>query len=274
VPTRLRVRGPLVIVFAPRLRVERRRTGASAASDSGLVTKAKCRTRWKILPNAGRKGDFALGRLRYHSSYDRGELPLALGDRREQGRPPLHWAIEPGSLVLTPEPIETIIDIDSDEVFNLPFLLAISIGDWKISPEQGARLRQYFERGGFLLVDDFHNEREWGKLHGRHASIDPAAEAEELAAEDPAFHVIFDLSERRPCSWRQRGFTGPVLSGGGTVPHWRADPGLQGPHDGGDFVHQDIGDGWEFADDPYYPERFSSEAIRIGTSYAVYAMTH
>jgi len=38
--------------------------------------------------------------------------------------------------------------------------------------------------------------------------------------------------------------------------------------------NQDLGDGWEFADDPYYPERISTEAIRIGTSYAVYAMTH
>ena len=38
--------------------------------------------------------------------------------------------------------------------------------------------------------------------------------------------------------------------------------------------NQDIGDGCEFADDPEYPERQSSEAIRLGTNYAVYAMTH
>jgi hypothetical protein len=36
----------------------------------------------------------------------------------------------------------------------------------------------------------------------------------------------------------------------------------------------DIGDGWEFADVPDYPERFSSEAIRLGINYAIYAMTH
>jgi hypothetical protein len=38
--------------------------------------------------------------------------------------------------------------------------------------------------------------------------------------------------------------------------------------------NQDMGDGWEFADDPGYPEKFSSEAIRLGVNYAVYAMTH
>ena len=38
--------------------------------------------------------------------------------------------------------------------------------------------------------------------------------------------------------------------------------------------NQDVGDGWEFADDPSYPEKFASQAIRIGTNYVVYAMTH
>jgi hypothetical protein len=38
--------------------------------------------------------------------------------------------------------------------------------------------------------------------------------------------------------------------------------------------NQDMGDGWEFADIPDYPERLSSAAIRLGTNYVVYAMTH
>ncbi len=51
------------------------------------------------------------------------------------------------------KPIETILDIDSDQLFDYPFLLAISAGDWELTPEQAARLRKYFdcsgiERGG------------------------------------------------------------------------------------------------------------------------------
>ena len=38
--------------------------------------------------------------------------------------------------------------------------------------------------------------------------------------------------------------------------------------------NMDVGDGWEFADDPSYPERFASEAIRLGVNYVLYAMTH
>ena len=35
-----------------------------------------------------------------------------------------------------------------------------------------------------------------------------------------------------------------------------------------------INDAWEYADDPHYPEKASSLAMRIGTNYIVYSMTH
>ena len=36
----------------------------------------------------------------------------------------------------------------------------------------------------------------------------------------------------------------------------------------------DLGDAWQYADDPQYPERFAAQALRIGVSYVVYSMTH
>ena len=38
--------------------------------------------------------------------------------------------------------------------------------------------------------------------------------------------------------------------------------------------NSDIGDSWEWADDPRYDEKFSALGIRIGVNYIVYAMTH
>jgi hypothetical protein len=38
--------------------------------------------------------------------------------------------------------------------------------------------------------------------------------------------------------------------------------------------NMDLGDSWEHADDPYYPERFSALGMRIGINYVVYSMTH
>ena len=36
----------------------------------------------------------------------------------------------------------------------------------------------------------------------------------------------------------------------------------------------DLGDSWEWADNPQYEERFSALGFRIGINYIVYAMTH
>ena len=38
--------------------------------------------------------------------------------------------------------------------------------------------------------------------------------------------------------------------------------------------NSDVGDSWEWADDPRYPEKFSDLGIRIGVNDVVYAMTH
>ena len=36
--------------------------------------------------------------------------------------------------------------------------------------------------------------------------------------------------------------------------------------------NSDLGDAWEWADAPHYPEKFSGLAIRIGVNYVVYAI--
>jgi hypothetical protein len=38
--------------------------------------------------------------------------------------------------------------------------------------------------------------------------------------------------------------------------------------------NMDLGDSWEHADNPVYPERFSALGLRIGVNYIAYAMTH
>jgi hypothetical protein len=38
--------------------------------------------------------------------------------------------------------------------------------------------------------------------------------------------------------------------------------------------NSDVGDSWEWADSPTYPEKFSALGIRLGVNYVVYSMTH
>lgn len=225
-------------------------------------------------PDVGRKGEFVLGRLRYRSPMD---------GRRFGGY--ARWGIDANkcdrifiSTVkrltrIDVEPIETIMDIDSDDMFSSPFLLAISVGDWELSPSQAQRLGEYLRRGGFLLVDDFHNEREWANFMAGIHQMNLPNDPEELTDTTPAFHVLFDLKERIRVPG-QNVVHGSQIERGGTVPHWRGIMDENGRMMVAISFNQDMGDGLEFADDPDYPERFAAQAIRLGTNYAVYAMTH
>ena len=38
--------------------------------------------------------------------------------------------------------------------------------------------------------------------------------------------------------------------------------------------NMDLGDSWEHADNPVYPEKYSALGLRIATNYIVYAMSH
>ena len=38
--------------------------------------------------------------------------------------------------------------------------------------------------------------------------------------------------------------------------------------------NSDLGDSWEWADFPGYPEEYSALGVRVGVNYLVYAMSH
>ena len=134
-------------------------------------------------------------------------------------------------------------------------------------------MRNYFDRGGFLVVDDFHGEPEWQNFAQGIARIVPNSTIVELKDEDTIFHTVYDLTERYQVS-------GLNIVGGrpyeryGFVPHWRGVMDEKGRVQVAICFNMDIGDSWEWADHPQYPERLSSLGLRMGVNYVMYAMTH
>lgn len=224
-------------------------------------------------PDVDRKGEFSPGRLRYRSPMDRyGGRYFRWGIDVNKGDRILISILRRLTRIDT-APIESIVDVSSDEIFDHPWLLAGSVGDWVLQPEEARRLRRYFDRGGFLMVDDFHNDREWGNFMAGIHQIDPNAQVDELSDEDPVFHVVYNMDKRI----RVPGANvvhGDQIERGGTIPHWRAIRDSRGRIMVAICFNMDVGDGWEFADDPEYPEKYASEAIRLGVNYVLYAMAH
>ncbi|SRR5579884_439577 len=163
---------------------------------------------------------------------------------------------------------------DGDDVYYWPWLCAGEVGDWKLTQAQAQKLREYLLRGGFLMLDDFWGTPEWERFEETMKVVFPDRPIVEIDDRDPIFHAVYDLDDRYqiPGQWALR--RGTTYRNDGAVPHWRAIYDDRGRIMVAIAFNSDIGDSWEWADDPSYPERYSALGIRLGVNYVVYAMTH
>ncbi len=163
---------------------------------------------------------------------------------------------------------------DGDDVFNWPWLCAGEMGDWKLTDAQAAKLREYLLRGGFLMLDDFWGTPEWDRFQESMRRVFPDRPIVEIEDGNAIFHSVYDLDERYqiPGTWAIR--RGTTYRNDGSVPHWRGILDDQGRVMVAMAFNSDVGDSWEWADDPHYPEKYSELGIRLGVNFVVYSMTH
>jgi hypothetical protein len=170
---------------------------------------------------------------------------------------------------------EQVVDANSDDLYNWPWIYIEDAGGWRLTESQAARLREYLLRGGFLMADDSHGDSEWQVLLDGMHMIFPDRPIEELANEDEIFHVAYNLDDRVQIPgtryiWGRRWSYGLD----GATPKWRAIRDDKGRIMIAICHNSDVGDAWEWADSPQYPERAASLAYRIGINYILYGMTH
>ncbi len=58
------------------------------------------------------------------------------------------------------------------------------------------RLREYLDRGGFLMVDDFHGTFQWEGFMESMRRVYPDRPVVDLPVTEEVFHVLYDLIER------------------------------------------------------------------------------
>ncbi|SRR5581483_2500269 len=169
---------------------------------------------------------------------------------------------------------EQVVDLDTDEIYNWPWIYAVEVGHWNLTDAECARLREYLLRGGFLMVDDFHGTYEWEVFMQSMARVFPDRPVVEIDDKDAIFHVLYDLDERVQVPGIQYWYTGRIFEKDGVTPHWRAIYDDKNRIMVAICFNQDNGDAWEWADSPRYPEKYASQAYRMGINYIIYAMTH
>jgi hypothetical protein len=168
----------------------------------------------------------------------------------------------------------TALRLDDDAIFDHPFLYAVEVGGWLLSDEEVARLREYLDRGGFLMVDDFHGSAEWEGFMASMRRVYPDRPVVELSTSDEVFHVVYDLIDRPQIPSIYGAMTGRTWERDGYTPHWRGIYDANGRLAVVINFNMDLGDAWEHADSPQYPQPLTALAYRYAINYLLYSMSH
>lgn len=164
---------------------------------------------------------------------------------------------------------------DDDDVFNWPFLFAGRTTSIDLTDEMVVKLREYLDRGGFLICDDMWGRDEHQAVLDLAERLYPNRELAELDNDSLVMHTLFDLNNRYQIigQWgRGNGFR--PLDGVSYDPHWRGAFDAKNRMVMAAWLNSDTGDSWEWADDPSYPEHYSALGFRIVINHIAYAMTH
>ena len=173
------------------------------------------------------------------------------------------------------------VSLTDDRIFDYPWIYATQTGWWGLSDAECARLREYLLRGGFLVVDDFWGDEQWTIFAQTMERVLPGHAIEKLSEDDSVMHVLYDILEKDRTfipgtRHLRRGAGGQieVQQPPGSTPDWLA---IYDDHKRMVVAvnfNTDVGDAWEYADAPEYPEAMTALAYRYGVNYLVYAMTH
>ena len=169
--------------------------------------------------------------------------------------------------------VEQVVDLEAgDDVYNWPFVYAVQAGEWGLTKEQGAILHEYLERGGFFMADDIHGTDEIGEFDERIHYAYPGRQIQDIPDQDAIFHAVYDLDARYQVPGSEHLDSGYKKDG--RIPYWRAMYDEKGRITVAAIYNSDLGDSWEWADSPRYPEKYSALGIRLTVNYIVYALTH
>ena len=163
-----------------------------------------------------------------------------------------------------------LVDIDSKELFDYPFVYISEPGYLNLLPGDVKNLREYLDRGGFVLMDDFRgndlDSSQFQNMVQQMRKLFPDREMQPVPPTHPIFHLFYDLDSHAMLPPYRMYNSGEVQFYGISD----AKGNLQVMID----FNNDISEYWQALDVGQCSIHEAGTAVELGVNYAMYALTH
>ena len=169
---------------------------------------------------------------------------------------------------------ERAIAITDPSLFKYPFVYTSEPGQMVLSAEDAKIMREYLERGGFWVLDDFWGSFEWANMETQMKKVLPNGEIKTIPPDHPIFHMMFDVNKVVQVPSLAYIYTGITYEQDGFEAECK---GIWDEHGRLLVVinhNTDLGDAYEWADEPRYANQFGGYAYRMAINTILYALTH
>lgn len=169
---------------------------------------------------------------------------------------------------------DNAVALDDPDLRRFPVLYAVEVGGMELTEPEVEGLRGYLDAGGFLIVDDFWGN-EWMAWEYNIRRVFPDRPIVDIGLDHPLYSAYYDIEEVKQVPARGRGIYGRP-----TEECYGCYPAVRGIYDDDGRLmvvinwNTDLGDAWEWAEDPSYPLEYSTYAYEMGANMIVYAMSH
>lgn len=156
-----------------------------------------------------------------------------------------------------------LLELSSSEIFEYPFAFISEPGEMEMTDAEVQNLREYIDRGGFILIDDFDGDH-MDNLREEMHRVFPDRHFEPITLDNPILDIIFKVEDLTSMA--------PYVTGGEPVYYALVN-------DDGEIAvvachNNDLANFWEWYGQPNYPLKPSTDAFRIGANLVVHAFTH
>ncbi len=161
-------------------------------------------------------------------------------------------------------PSYRIVELGSDEVFDYPFAYVSEPGEMELTDQEVVNLREFIDRGGFVLMDDFDGSWQLETMRSEVQRVFPDRPFIRLEPGHRLFEIVLPLEDLNGMSYHVPGgditYYG-MLNDDGEV-------AIAAGH------NNDLANFWDWYDQAYYPLEPAADAFRLGINFVVWSMTH